>query len=223
MPLEDLISEGAIGMTKAVRNFDPERGARLASYAYTWIQAQIREYAMVNFSLVKIGTTPAQKKLFFRLRSKKYATLLNGQEHLHDEQIQNIAQELNVTAKEVLEMDQRLHGMDYSLNAFIGAGDEREWMDLIEDEGHTQETHMMLDDDLAHKMSLLSEAMAELSPIELRVIQGRRLREEPMGLAELAAELNMSMEGVRVAEMRSLKKLNRSMTILAKERGIALS
>ncbi len=209
LPLSDLISEGNLGMMHAVKKFDPERGFRLATYAMWWIKASIQEYILRSWSLVKIGTTAAQKKLFFNLRRiKGQIDAIDGGD-LKPEQVTHIADELNVSEADVVSMNQRMAGGDHSLNAPVsmegeGAG---EWQDWLEDDRTDQETNFAEAEEFSARQTLMQEALAGLNEREQRIIEARRLSEPPLTLEELAAEFSVSRERIRQIEVRAFEKL----------------
>ena len=209
LPLSDLISEGNLGMMHAVKKFDPERGFRLATYAMWWIKASIQEYILRSWSLVKIGTTAAQKKLFFNLRRiKGQIDAIDGGD-LKPEQVTHIADELNVSEADVVSMNQRMAGGDHSLNAPVsmegeGAG---EWQDWLKDDRTDQETNFAEAEEFSARQTLMQEALAGLNEREQRIIEARRLSEPPLTLEELAAEFSVSRERIRQIEVRAFEKL----------------
>ena len=209
LPLADLISEGNVGMMHAVKKFDPERGFRLATYAMWWIKASIQEYILRSWSLVKIGTTAAQKKLFFNLRRiKGQINAIDGGD-LKPEQITHIADELNVSEDDVVSMNQRMSGGDRSLNTPLSQDGEGsgEWQDWIEDDRIDQETSFAEGDELDKRQRLMAQAMAGLNAREQRIIEARRLMDPPLTLEELASEFDVSRERIRQIEVRAFEKL----------------
>jgi RNA polymerase sigma-32 factor len=226
LPIGEVISEGNVGLMQAVKKFDPDKGFRLATYAMWWIRASIQEYILRSWSLVKMGTTAAQKKLFFNLRRLKGEMAALEEGDLRPEQVATIAHKLAVTEDEVISMNRRLGGGgDASLNAPIGgAGGEgdSEWMDWLADdqtEG-TQETRLADSEEFGARMSLLEEAMSELNERERHIIQERRLKDEPATLEELSTQYNVSRERVRQIEVRAFEKLQKAMKRRASERGL---
>ena len=219
LPMADLISEGNLGMMHAVKKFEPEKGFRLATYAMWWIKAAIQEYILRSWSLVKIGTTSAQKKLFFNLRRLKNKIQDVDQGHLQPEQITTIAETLDVSEADVISMDQRMAGRDHSLNTTISSdGDQvTEWQDWLEDERADQETSFAEAEEFNARKNLMVQAMASLNPREQRIIEARRLSEPPLTLEELAGEFEVSRERVRQIEVRAFEKLSSAVKEKAEE------
>src|SRR5216684_3771057 len=214
LPLSELISEGNVGMMQAVKRFDPDRGFRLATYAMWWIRAAIQEYILHSWSLVKMGTTAAQKKLFFNLRKLKGQMAELDQGDLPPEAVTKIATELDVPEGEVIEMNRRLSGADNSLNALmggVGADSEAEWLDMLPDEGPNQETIVAERDELQQRRVLLDVALKKLNPRERDIIFERRLKDEPSTLEELSHRYAVSRERIRQIEVRAFEKLQRAM------------
>lgn len=207
LPLADMISEGQIGLMQAVRKFDPERGFRLATYAMWWIRASIQEYILHSWSLVKIGTTAAQKKLFFNLRRLKSRLEQLDDNALPPDQVKAIATELQVTEQEVIEMNGRLMGPDHSLNAPLRAEGEGQWQDFLQDETANQEIKLIESDEHKKRILLLTHAVSQLNPREKRIFEARQLSEEPATLEELSHEFGVSRERVRQIEARALEKV----------------
>lgn len=226
LPIGEVISEGNVGLMQAVKKFDPDKGFRLATYAMWWIRASIQEYILRSWSLVKMGTTAAQKKLFFNLRRMKGEMAALEEGDLKPEHVASIAHKLAVTEEEVVSMNRRMSGGgDASLNAPIGgAGGEgdAEWMDWLADdqaEG-TQETRLADTEEFDARMTLLQEAMGDLNERERHIIQERRLKDEPATLEELSVEYGVSRERVRQIEVRAFEKLQKAMKKVAAERGL---
>ena len=207
LPLADMISEGQIGLMQAVRKFDPERGFRLATYAMWWVRASIQEYILHSWSLVKIGTTAAQKKLFFNLRRLKNRLEQLDDNALPPDQVKAIATELQVTEQEVMEMNGRLMGPDHSLNAPLRVEGEGEWQDFLQDETANQEIKLIESDEHKKRVLLLTHAVSQLNPREKRIFEARQLSEEPATLEELSHEFGVSRERVRQIEARALEKV----------------
>ena len=222
LPVADLISEGNLGMMHAVKKFEPEKGFRLATYAMWWIKAAIQEYILRSWSLVKIGTTSAQKKLFFNLRRLKNKIQDVDQGHLQPDQVTTIAETLNVSEAEVISMDQRMAGHDHSLNATVkGDGEQMtEWQDWLEDSTPDQEATFAEAEEFDARKALMVEAMQALNEREQRIIQARRLQEPPLTLEELAGEFQVSRERVRQIEVRAFEKLAEGVRKKAEERNL---
>src|SRR5690242_14735361 len=209
LPLADLVAEGNVGLMQAVEKFDPDRGFRFATYAMWWIRAAIQEYILHSWSLVKIGTTAAQKKLFFNLRKLKGKLEELDQGDLSPEAVKTIAEELNVPASEVVEMNRRLAGADSSLNVMVGEDGDTDRLSLIADETPSQEARVVDADELKKRRRILKRAMDELNDRERRIVVERRLRDNPLTLEELSREFNVSRERVRQIEVRAFEKLQR--------------
>ena len=224
LPMAEVISEGNVGLMQAVKKFDPDKGFRLATYAMWWIRASIQEYILRSWSLVKMGTTAAQKKLFFNLRRLKGEIDAIEEGDLRPEHVKTIATKLGVTEDEVVSMNGRMAGGDVSLNAPIGGADgDGEWQDWLEDdtEGHASE--FARQDEFETRMGLLGQAMADLNERERHIIEERRLKDEPMTLEDLSKVYNVSRERIRQIEVRAFEKLQKAMQRLAKEEGVAAS
>jgi len=211
LPLADLIAEGNVGMMQAVKRFDPERGFRLATYAMWWIRAAIQEYILHSWSLVKIGTTAAQKKLFFNLRKIKGQLKALDEGDLRDETVKTIAHKLDVTEEDVVSMNRRLSAPDHSLNAPVREDGEGEWQDWLVDETPNQEARMGDSEELKLRRGLLATAMEHLSERERHILEERRLKEVPATLEDLSKEYGISRERVRQIEVRAFEKLQRAM------------
>ena len=211
LPLGELISEGNLGMMQAVKRFDPERGFRLATYAMWWIRASIQEYILHSWSLVKMGTTAAQKKLFFNLRKLKGQMQAIEEGDLPLEKVQAIAKSLDVTEDEVVNMNRRLAAPDHSLNAPLRGDSEGEWQDWLVDESETQETVLADREGLQKRQDLLGKAMKNLNKRERHILSERRLKDEPTTLEELSKRYGISRERVRQIEVRAFEKLQKSM------------
>jgi RNA polymerase sigma-32 factor len=217
LPLAELISEGNVGMMQAVKRFDPERGFRLATYAMWWIRAAIQEYILHSWSLVKMGTTAAQKKLFFNLRKMKNKIQKVDEQTLSPEQVTKISTELNVPEHDVVSMNNRLTSPDHSLNAPLRADSEGEWQDWLVDDTESQETVIADQQELDNRRGMLAEAMNALNKRERHILTERRLRENPRTLEELSQEYDISRERVRQIEVRAFEKLQKAMKNLAVE------
>ena len=212
LPIGEVISEGNVGLMQAVKKFEPEKGFRLATYAMWWIRASIQEYILRSWSLVKMGTTAAQKKLFFNLRKAKSQIAAFQEGDLRPEQVSEIATKLGVLDSEVISMNRRLSGPDASLNAPLRADGESEWQDwLADDDQVSQETMVAENEEKSLRMSLLEEAMVELTDRERHILTERRLKDEPTTLEELAAQYGVSRERVRQIEVRAFEKLQKTM------------
>jgi RNA polymerase sigma-32 factor len=221
LPIGEVISEGNVGLMQAVKKFDPDKGFRLATYAMWWIRASIQEYILRSWSLVKMGTTAAQKKLFFNLRKAKSEIEALQEGDLRPDQVSQIATKLGVLDEEVVSMNRRLAGGDASLNAPMRADGESEWQDwLVDNDTPSQESVVADTQEMNLRMSLLEEAMTELSDRERHILTQRRLKDEPTTLEELAAEYGVSRERVRQIEVRAFEKLQKSMRAAATERNL---
>ncbi len=217
LPLAELISEGNVGLMQAVKRFEPDRGFRLATYAMWWIRAAIQEYILHSWSLVKIGTTAAQKKLFFNLRRIKGQLQAIDEGDLSPEHVKKIATELDVPESDVVQMNRRLASPDHSLNAPVRGEGDGEWQDWLEDEGESQETRLAEDEEMTNRRRLLDSALKALNPRERRILVERRLQDEPTTLEDLSKAYGISRERVRQIEVRAFEKLQRSMKNLAIE------
>jgi len=218
LPIGEVVSEGNVGLMQAVKKFDPEKGFRLATYAMWWIKASIQEYVLRSWSLVKMGTTANQKRLFFNLRKAKSRIQALDDGDLNPEQVQQIATQLGVSEEEVISMNRRLGG-DASLNAPIKAaeGESGEWQDWLVDDSESQETVLAREDELDTRREMLSDAMDVLNDREKRIFLARRLEESPITLEELSGEFNISRERVRQIEVRAFEKVQKAMIAAAKE------
>jgi RNA polymerase sigma-32 factor len=217
LPLNEIISEGNVGLMQAVKRFDPDRGFRLATYAMWWIRAAIQEYILHSWSLVKMGTTAAQKKLFFNLRKLKGQMQAIDEGDLAPETVKAIAERLDVTENEVIEMNRRLEGGDRSLNVPLRVDSDTDWQDWLVDEAASQETNLAESDEFDHRMSLLHRAMTVLNERERHILTERRLKDEPTTLEELSGEYGISRERVRQIEVRAFEKLQRAIRSLEAE------
>ncbi|HLJ65425.1 MAG TPA: RNA polymerase sigma factor RpoH [Stellaceae bacterium] len=223
LPVSELISEGNVGMMQAVKRFDPDRGFRLATYAMWWIRASIQEYILHSWSLVKMGTTAAQKKLFFNLRRLKGQLAAIEEGDLSPENVTKIATTLDVPEADVVSMNRRLGSPDHSLNAPLRSDGEGEWQDWLVDEKEDQESHLGDTEELGLRRDLLRGAMAHLSTRERDILNERRLREEPATLEDLSQRYGISRERVRQIEVRAFDKLQKAIKTAASERHLAPS
>jgi len=211
LPMGELISEGNVGIMQAVKRFDPDRGFRLATYAMWWIRAAIQEYILHSWSLVKMGTTAAQKKLFFNLRKLKGQMQAIEEGDLSPENVTKIAQELDVTESDVVSMNRRLSSPDHSLNAPVRADGEGEWQDWLVDERDDQETELAEHEEMGRRRKLLSQALKSLNERERHILTQRRLQDDPVTLEDLSQQYGISRERVRQIEVRAFEKLQKSM------------
>ena len=210
LPIGEIISEGNVGLMQAVKRFEPDKGFRLATYAMWWIRASIQEYILRSWSLVKMGTTAAQKRLFFNLRKAKSRISALEEGDLKPEHLKQIADRLNVTEKEVIDMNRRLSG-DASLNAPIRADAEAgEWQDWLVDDRANQETTLAEGEELDNRRDALKSALSVLNERERRIFEARRLAEEPVTLEQLAVEFGVSRERVRQIEVRAFEKVQQA-------------
>jgi RNA polymerase sigma-32 factor len=210
LPISEVVSEGNVGLMQAVKRFEPERGFRLATYAMWWIKASIQDYILRSWSLVKMGTTANQKKLFFNLRKAKSKISAFEEGDLRPDQVELIAQRLGVSAREVTEMNRRLGG-DVSLNVPIrDDGDSGEWQDWLVDDTPTPERVLADTEELDNRRKALSEALTVLNDRERRIFQARRLAETPIGLEELAQEFGVSRERIRQIEVRAFERVEKA-------------
>jgi RNA polymerase sigma-32 factor len=221
LPIGEVISEGNVGLMQAVKKFEPDKGFRLATYAMWWIRASIQEYILRSWSLVKMGTTAAQKKLFFNLRKAKSEISALEEGDLRPEQVSAIATKLGVLDEEVISMNRRLSGPDASLNAPLRSDSESEWQDWLPDNtAISQETMVAENEERSIRMSLLEEAMSELTDREKHILTERRLKDSPTTLEELASQYGVSRERVRQIEVRAFEKLQKAMRSAAEERNL---
>jgi RNA polymerase sigma-32 factor len=224
LPQAEVISEANVGLMQAVKRFDPERGFRLATYAMWWIRASIQEYILRSWSLVKLGTTSAQKKLFFNLRKAKAKIGALEEGDLRPENVARIARDLNVTETEVIDMNRRLAGADASLNATVGAEGESasQWQDWLEDEDADQAAAYAESEELDARRAMLVRAMDTLNDREKDILMQRRLKDEPVTLEELSEQYDVSRERIRQIEVRAFEKLQVRMRELAREKGMVV-
>jgi RNA polymerase sigma-32 factor len=221
LPQAEVISEANVGLMQAVKRFDPEKGFRLATYAMWWIRASIQEYILRSWSLVKLGTTSAQKKLFFNLRKAKAKVGALEEGDLRPENVARIAVDLNVSESEVIDMNRRLSGSDASLNATVGSEDGgAQWQDWLEDEDSDQAEAYEEKDELDARRALLAQALSVLNDREKDVLMQRRLSEEPVTLEDLSESYGVSRERIRQIEVRAFEKLQAKMRELAKGKGM---
>ena len=220
LPVNELISEGNIGLMQAVKKFDPEKGFRLATYAMWWIKASIQEYVLRSWSLVKMGTTTAQKKLFFNLKKLKNQIAPNQEGDLRDEHVNEISKRLDVNSHEVVNMNRRLMGHEKSLNDPIKAGETDEWQDWLVDDNLDQELIVSQKQEYDDKKELLNQAMTILNEREKKILQERRLSENPKTLEELSKKYKISRERIRQIETKAFEKLQKSMINSSKSKNL---
>ena len=221
-PLGELVGEGNLGLTQALGKYDPERGFRFATYAMWWIKAAIQEHILHNWSMVKLGTTAAQKKLFFNLRRLKSQLGETGGGDLAPESVSSIAHDLEVEASEVIEMNRRLSGGDASLNLRIGEDGEREWGDMLVDDRQDQESHVAANSELAWRRDLLESALGVLNARERHILTERKLKDDPATLEELAQVYGVSRERIRQIEVRAFERVQQAV-LTAANRGMLLA
>jgi len=221
LPVGELISEGNVGMMQAVKRFDPDRGFRLATYAMWWIRAAIQEYILHSWSLVKMGTTAAQKKLFFNLRRLKGQMQAIDDGDLHPEQVAKISRVLDVPEQDVVNMNRRLAAPDHSLNAPMRQDSEGEWQDWLVDDAESQEQAMADQEEFSGRKALLNSALKSLNERERHILIERRLKENPTTLEDLSQQYNISRERVRQIEVRAFEKLQKAMKTQVAERRAA--
>ena len=220
LPVNELISEGNIGLMQAVKKFDPEKGFRLATYAMWWIKASIQEYVLRSWSLVKMGTTTAQKKLFFNLKKLKNQIAPGQEGDLKDEQVDEISKRLDVDSKEVVNMNRRMMGQEKSLNDPIKSGETDEWQDWLIDDSLDQELIVSQKQEYDDRKELLSDAMKILNEREKEIINARRLSENPKTLEELSNKYKISRERIRQIETKAFEKLQKSMINASKSKNL---
>ena len=220
LPVNELISEGNIGLMQAVKKFDPEKGFRLATYAMWWIKASIQEYVLRSWSLVKMGTTTAQKKLFFNLKKLKNQIAPNQEGDLRDEHVKEISKRLDVNSHEVVNMNRRLMGHEKSLNDPIKAGETDEWQDWLVDDNLDQELIISQKQEYDDKKELLNQAMTILNEREKEILQERRLSANPKTLEELSKKYKISRERIRQIETKAFEKLQKSMINSSKSKNL---
>ena len=220
LPVNELISEGNLGLMQAVKKFDPDKGFRLATYAMWWIKAAIQEYVLRSWSLVKMGTTTAQKKLFFNLRKLKNQIAPGQDGDLKDEQVDEISKRLDVESYEVVNMNRRMMGQEKSLNAPIKSGETDEWQDWLVDDSLDQELIISQKQEYDDKKELLDSAMLILNEREREIIIARRLSEEPQTLEDLSKKYKISRERIRQIETKAFEKLQKSMINASKSKNL---
>jgi len=220
LPVNELISEGNLGLMQAVKKFDPEKGFRLATYAMWWIKAAIQEYVLRSWSLVKMGTTTAQKKLFFNLRKIKNQIAAGQEGDLKDEQVKEISKRLDVESHEVVNMNRRMMGQEKSLNDPIKSGETDEWQDWLVDDSLDQELIVSQKQEYDDKKELLNSAMKILNEREKEIITARRLSEEPKTLEDLSKKYKISRERIRQIETKAFEKLQKSMINASKSKNL---
>ncbi len=222
LPVGELISEGNVGLMQAVKRFEPDKGFRLATYAMWWIRASIQEYILRSWSLVKMGTTTAQKKLFFNLRKLKGQLKAIEEGDLHPDTVKTIADKLDVSEDDVVQMNRRLSGADHSLNAPMRVDGEGEWQDWLVDETPDQETALGETEELGKRRDLLADAMQTLNERERQILTERRLKDDPSTLEDLSKEFGISRERVRQIEVRAFEKLQKAIRNAQIDENIAL-
>ncbi len=220
LPVNELISEGNIGLMQAVKKFDPDKGFRLATYAMWWIKAAIQEYVLRSWSLVKMGTTTAQKKLFFNLKKIKNQIAPGQEGDLKKDQVDEISKRLDVDSKEVVNMNRRMMGQEKSLNSPIKSGETDEWQDWLIDESLDQELIISQQQEFNEKKELLEKAMKILNEREKEIINARRLSENPVTLEELSKKYKISRERIRQIETKAFEKLQKSMINASKSKNL---
>ena len=220
LPVNELISEGNIGLMQAVKKFDPDKGFRLATYAMWWIKASIQEYVLRSWSLVKMGTTTAQKKLFFNLKKLKNQIAPGQEGDLKDEQVDEISKRLDVDSQEVVNMNRRMMGQEKSLNDPIKSGETDEWQDWLVDKSLDQELLISQKQEYDDKKNLLNDAMKILNEREKEIIKARRLSENPKTLEELSKKYKISRERIRQIETKAFEKLQKSMINASKSKNL---
>ena len=220
LPVSELISEGNIGLMQAVKKFDPDKGFRLATYAMWWIKAGIQEYVLRSWSLVKMGTTAAQKKLFFNLKKLKQQIAPTQEGDLKDEHVKEISNRLGVKSEEIVSMNRRMMGQEKSLNEPVKQGEKDEWQDWVVDEGMDQELYISQKQELEEKKSLLNETIKILNDRERQILEARKLSNNPKTLDELSKKYKISRERIRQIENKAFEKLQKHMLLLAKSKNL---
>jgi len=221
LPVSELIAEGNVGMMQAVKRFDPDKGFRLATYAMWWIRAAIQEYILRSWSLVKIGTTAAQKKLFFNLRRIKGQIQAMDEGDMRPEQVEHIAKQLDVAEEDVINMNRRMAAGDHSLNAPMTPEGDGEWQDWLVDETANQESLVADQEELQQRREMLSEAMEDLNEREKHILTERRLKDNPTTLEDLSKVYGISRERVRQIEVRAFEKLQKAMRNAAAQKALS--
>jgi len=220
LPVSELISEGNIGLMQAVKKFDPDKGFRLATYAMWWIKAGIQEYVLRSWSLVKMGTTAAQKKLFFNLRKLKQQIAPTQEGDLKEEQVKEISDRLGVKSEEIVSMNRRMMGKEKSLNQPVKPGEDDEWQDWVVDDALDQELYVAQKQELDEKKSLLYEAIKILNDRERKILEARKLCNEPKTLDELSKKYKISRERIRQIETKAFEKLQKAMLNSSKSKNL---
>jgi RNA polymerase sigma-32 factor len=223
LPIAEVISEANVGLMQAVKRFEPEKGFRLATYAMWWIRASIQEYILRSWSLVKMGTTSSQKKLFFNLRKAKNRIGALEEGDLRPENLRRISSDLNVAEEEVISMNRRMSGGDASLNARVSGdhtNEHAEWQDWLEDDSANQAAHYEANDELTARRAIMIQAMDDLNAREKDILTKRKLQDKPVTLEELSGEYDVSRERIRQIEARAFEKLQEKMRELAAEKGM---
>ena len=220
LPVSELISEGNIGLMQAVKKFDPDKGFRLATYAMWWIKAGIQEYVLRSWSLVKMGTTAAQKKLFFNLKKLKKQIAPREEGDLKKEQVKEISERLGVKSEEVISMNRRMMGQEKSLNEPVRSGDKTEWQDWVVDDSLDQELYVSQKQELNEKKSLLYQSIKILNDRERKIIEERKLSENPKTLDELSKKYKISRERIRQIENKAFEKLQKAMLNCSKSKNL---
>lgn len=225
LPQAEVVSEANVGLMQAVKRFDPEKGFRLSTYAMWWIRAAIQEYILRSWSLVKLGTTSAQKKLFFNLRKAKNRIGALEEGDMHPENVARIAHDLGVTETEVISMNRRMSGGDASLNAQVGSDGEgtMQWQDWLEDEDADQAGDYEARDEMEARREMLADAIDVLNDREKDILVQRRLSDKPVTLEDLSGQYDVSRERIRQIEVRAFEKLQERMRSLAEEKGMLVS
>jgi len=219
LPVNEMISEGNVGLMQAVKKFEPEKGFRLATYAMWWIRASIQEYVLRSWSLVKIGTTTAQKKLFFNLKKIKNQIAPQSEGDLRPEHVDEIANKLDVSKNEVVSMNRRLSGKEFSLNAHVGE-DGDEWQDWLVDKELDHDLKFAYQEEMGHRQSLLKDSIKVLNDREREILNSRRLTDNPITLEDLSKKYQISRERVRQIENKAFEKLQKHMLISAKSKNL---